>query len=164
MFDHKDRVIPAFCINAIKNRDIEIKGKDTILDFIFINDVVDVLIRIVHFLQEEKETGLPIVNISTSEATSLDELAKIIINSTNSTSHINLLLKNSFAVDQFCGSNSLAKSILGWEPKFDLNRGIKKFIQNLNHNTKGHVDVNTINMRLEKDENFKSYSWLPAEI
>lgn len=164
MFDHRDRVIPAFIINAINNQDIEIKGKDAILDFIFIDDVINSLIKIIDFLQEKKEKYLPIVNISTSEAISLNQLANIIISATHSTSNIISLPKNSFAVDQFCGSNSLASSILGWEPKFDLKQGVKKFIQNLNSKTKGSIDVNTINMRLEEDESFKSYSWLPAEI
>ena len=163
-FDYRDRVVPSFCLNALKNYDLIVKGNNVVLDFVFIDDVVEAILKVVDFLQHEKGKFLPLLNISTSEPTSLLELAEIIIKNANSRSNITSLPKNSYAVCEFCGCNILARKIIGWQPRFDLNSGIKKFISSLNCKIPESVDINTIHMRLTEDESFKSYSWLPAEI
>jgi len=164
MYDQKARVIPSFCINALRNKDIVINGSDTILDFLFIDDAVDAILKIIHFTQTHNHSYIPIINICSGRATSLEQLSQTIISKTKSNSKITKLPKANFAVDTFCGSSALAHQILEWNPKFDLETGIQKFIENLGNQNKRNLNLKNINMRIEKYENFKGYSWLPAEI
>lgn len=164
MYDQKARVIPSFCINALKHEDIVIKGNDTILDFLFIDDAIDAILKIVAFVQTHNHNYVPIINICSGVPTSLEKLAQIIISETKSNSKVDNLPKANFAVDQFCGSSALAQQFLGWQPKFDLEIGIKKFIDNVKSQNKQNLNLKNINMRIDKYENFEGDSWLPAEI
>lgn len=164
MYDHNTRVIPSFCINALRNQDIVIKRNDTILDFLFIDDAIDAILKIINFTQTHNHNYVPIINICNGRATSLEKLSQTIISETKSNSKVVNLPKANFAVDKFCGSNALAHQILEWNPKFDLEAGIKKFIDDLNSQAKGNLNLKNINKRSEKYENFKGHSWLPSEI
>jgi len=162
--DHIDRVVPAFCLNALKNQDIKIQGPNNILDFVYIDDAIEAIARMISLLANRKINTLYKFNISSAEPTSLLKLAELIISVSNSSSQIISLPKNSFAVDKFWGNNTLAQKILNWQPKFNLRSGIEKFVSFLRDKSQKEISFTNIYMRLKEDESFESYSWLPTQV
>jgi len=94
-------------------------------DFIFVEDAVSASLKAMEY-KGEKE----IFNIGTGIETSINELYKII------SELLKTKIKPKYAppkpgdLRRSCLNISLAKRELKWEPKFDLNKGLKKTIQN----------------------------------
>jgi UDP-glucuronate decarboxylase len=111
------RVVSNFIVQALRNEPIDIygDGKQT-RSFCYVSDLVEGLYKL---LQLDINPDTPI------EFTIL-ELAKVVIEITNSKSEI---VNNPLPQDdpkQRCPDISLAKSILNWEPTIELREGIEK--------------------------------------
>lgn len=160
LFDHCDRVVPAFCINALNNRTIRIDGKDCIYDFTHVEDVIDGILKTIDFLSHKKCQSISKIHFTTSVPTSLFELAKTVIDTTNSSSNIELLPARTYGTTKFYGDYSLANSLLGWKPLYGLQAGLTKFIVDL----QTQVENKPFYFAQGINESFKSYSWLPSTI
>ena len=115
-----DRVIPKFIEMFKTNKDIELYGSEKIIDFIYIDDVVEVLVKL------KEKSGL-ILNLGSGIKTTLLELANLIKELTpNSNSKINILNERHGEVGKFQADISETKSKLRWEPKTSLREGIVK--------------------------------------
>ena len=117
------RVVSNFIVQALRNEPINIygDGKQT-RSFCYVSDLVEGIYK---FLQLEKNPDSPINLGNPNEFTMLD-LAKVVIEITNSKSE---LVFNPLPMDdpkQRCPDITLAKSILKWEPKIQLKEGIEK--------------------------------------
>ena len=156
LMDHFDRVMPAFCISALKNENIRIDGKECIFDFTYVDDVVDGIILTVEKLQES-QLNTPI-HFTGCRGCDLEELAEMIKEITNSSSKLEYMPPRGFDVARFYGDYTNAKEILGWAPKYTLDSGIRKFIQDLKNAKKNAPN----NLEMTIYENIKSYSWLPS--
>ncbi|MCC6004031.1 MAG: SDR family NAD(P)-dependent oxidoreductase [Thermofilum sp.] len=119
-----DRVIPIFIDKALKNEDLIIYGKDKILDFIYISDVVSAFIKAL----EMNERNL-ILNIGSGIGTKLIDLAKLIKNIISSNSRIIIKETRNGEVEEFIADISKIRSILKWQPEIDLSNGIRYTIQ-----------------------------------
>ena len=119
-----DRVIPIFIDKALKNEDLTIYGKDKILDFIYISDVVSAFIKAL----EMNERNL-ILNIGSGIGTKLIDLAKLIKNIISSNSRIIIKETRNGEVEEFIADISKIRSILKWQPEIDLSNGIRHTIQ-----------------------------------
>lgn len=162
MYDHIDRVIPAFCLGSIYDRTLAVNGKDCIYDFTHIRDVVDGIIKVMSFLIQEKDLKrLLKIHFTTSKPTSLLNLAELIINISRSKSNINICGQRDFCVSKFYGDYSKAKSLLHWAPQVMLEDGLKSMIQEILSRSEEEHKL-TFNRSI--NENFKSYTWLPSEI
>tara|TARA_Y100000310_G_scaffold340313_1_gene435619 strand:+ start:794 stop:1675 length:882 start_codon:yes stop_codon:yes gene_type:complete len=124
-FGDTGRVIPKFINMLTKNQDIELYGSEKVIDFVYIDDVVDALIKL------KDESGL-ILNIGTGTQTNLIELANILKEITNSNSNLNLVEERQGEVGKFCADISETKEKLDWEPKTDLRKGLKQIINSEN--------------------------------
>lgn len=156
LMDHFDRVVPAFCIRALKGEEIRIDGKECVFDFTYIDDVVEGIMLAISKIQESSIENP--IHFTGGRGCSLDELAKIIIDITRSKSKLLYKDPRGFDVAKFYGDYSSANKILGWNPKHSLEEGISKFIDNLkNPNAKCPNDIKMVIY-----EDIKSYSWLPA--
>lgn len=116
-------VIPLFIQRALKDQDIVIhgNGKQT-RDFIFIDDVVDANIRAM-----KKGEG-EVFNVGSGKETSVNELAELIIGLTNSKSKLVYAKQRDGDIDKSLAVISKARRILNFEPKYDLERGLKETI------------------------------------
>ncbi|MFV9895257.1 MAG: NAD-dependent epimerase/dehydratase family protein [Rickettsiales endosymbiont of Dermacentor nuttalli] len=157
LLDHYNRVVPAFCINALKNEPIRIEGQGCVFDFTYLEDAVDGISLAVNHLQNVK-SSLPPIHFTTNRPCSLGELANLILKLTNSHSKIDIYPARNFDVSCFYGDFSRAKELLNWSPKHSLEQGLNKFIENLKNGKKACPK----NLDMVIYENIDSYSWLPA--
>lgn len=157
LLDHNDRVIPAFCINALKSYPIRIDGKECIFDFTYIEDVVAGILLTVEKMQTAQKIPTPI-HFTACRSCSLEELVKIILKITGSKSLIDYKPPRNFDVTSFYGDFGNAQKLLGWKPQHSLEEGIEKFILDIQKASSSCPH----NVKMEIYEDIKSYSWLPA--
>lgn len=117
------RVVSNFIVQALRNEPINIygDGKQT-RSFCYVSDLVEGIYKL---LQLDKNPETPI-NLGNPNEFTILELAKVVIEVTNSKSEI---VNNPLPLDdpkQRCPDISLAKSTLNWEPTIELREGIEK--------------------------------------
>ena len=117
------RVVSNFIVQALRGKSINIygDGKQT-RSFCYVSDLVEGIYRL---LQLDKNLDAPI-NLGNPNEFTILELAKVVIEITNSKSQI---VSNPLPSDdprQRCPDISLAKSILNWKPTIELREGIEK--------------------------------------
>jgi len=117
------RVVSNFIVQALRNEPINIygDGKQT-RSFCYVSDLVEGIYKL---LQLKDNPDIPI-NLGNPNEFTILELAKVVIEITNSKSEI---VNNPLPQDdpkQRCPDISLAKSILNWKPKIELREGIEK--------------------------------------
>ena len=121
MRSHDGRAIPTFMRQALTDRPITVfgEGKQT-RSFCYVSDLIDGMIRLA-----ESGHHLP-VNIGNPDEFTLLELAETVIEVTGSKSEIvfEALPTDDPQVRQ--PDISLAKDILGWEPKVKLREGLQR--------------------------------------
>jgi UDP-glucuronate decarboxylase len=117
------RVVSNFIVQALRNEPINIygDGKQT-RSFCYVSDLVEGIYKL---LQLNQNPDTPI-NLGNPNEFTILELAKVVIEITNSKSEI---VNNPLPQDdpkQRCPDISLAKSILNWKPTIELREGIEK--------------------------------------
>lgn len=159
MLDHYNRVVPAFCLRALKNEPIRIEGKDCVFDFTYLDDVVNGIISAVDRINNpiNQKIDMPI-HFTGNRGCNLRELAEIIVKITNSKSNIDYYPPRNFDVSRFYGDYGNAVNILNWRPKYSLETGLNKFITAL----KSAKKICPYDIEMKIYENIESYSWLPA--
>jgi len=118
----RDGVIPTLLRNALEGRELVIFDPNKILDFVYVDDVVDAFLKSI-----EKEENFT-VNIGSGQGTSLIELVKLIRNVTNTNSRIVIEGSRRGEVNKFVANIELARQILKWEPRTKLKDGVKKVL------------------------------------
>jgi len=117
------RVVSNFIVQALRNQPIDIygDGKQT-RSFCYVSDLVE---GIYELLQLDKNPDSPI-NLGNPNEFTILELARVVIEITNSKSEI---VNNPLPLDdpkQRCPDISLAKLTLNWKPTIELREGIEK--------------------------------------
>ncbi|NMB81907.1 MAG: NAD-dependent epimerase/dehydratase family protein [Ignavibacteria bacterium] len=117
--------IPIFIINALQNKPIIIYGDGTqTRDFIYVKDVVNANIN-----AALKNDVNGVFNVAAGVATSIKELAEIIIDITKSKSKIEYQEERSGDIKHSVAAIDESKIHLGFQPKFNLNYGLEKTIE-----------------------------------
>ena len=126
MFEEKNRLIPSIMLSIINKKKLKISSSTSFRDFIFIDDVIDALIK------ASKIPGIDgeIFNIGSGKSYSVENIVKIShklsnnqikpIMEHNSKSDYNLLDNKGYA------NISKSKKFLKWKPKYSLQEGLKK--------------------------------------
>jgi len=131
MYDESDRVIPLFIRKAIKNENLVVFGKDKILDFTYIDDAVEGVIKVIKRFNKVKNN---IFNIATGKGTKILFVAQLIKKFLNSKSRIIIKQNRPGEVVKYIADISKAKKLLNYEPRTDIIEGIKKSIEWYNRN------------------------------
>ena len=120
------RVVSNFIMQALENKNITIygNGKQT-RSFCYVDDLIDVFLL---FMASNKKITGP-MNIGNPNEITIEDLAKIIIELTNSSSLIEYKELPQDDPKQRKPDISLAKSTLSWEPKVSLEDGLLKTIK-----------------------------------
>jgi len=105
------RVVPLFLDAALSGEDLLIYGEDKILDFVWIDDVVDALVA---------AANLPVagraINIGSGLASDLVGLAQQVIKATHSRSSLRQTPARSVEVDRYVADITLARDLLLYRP------------------------------------------------
>ncbi|OGH59433.1 MAG: NAD-dependent dehydratase [Candidatus Magasanikbacteria bacterium RIFCSPHIGHO2_01_FULL_33_34] len=122
------RVISNFILNALKDENLLIDGDGSqTRSFCYVDDLVDSITKMMN--SDIDFTGP--VNLGNPNEFTIKELAKKVIELTNSKSQ--LIFNGEFREDdpmQRQPDISLAKKVLDWEPKIELEEGLIKTIEN----------------------------------
>ncbi len=126
MHPNDGRVVSNFIVQALKGEDITIYGDgQQTRSFCYVDDLVDVIIRM---MNSTKDFIGP-VNIGNPSEFTMLELAEKVINLTNSRSRLVFKPLPSDDPKQRQPDISLAKTKLDWEPKVNLEDGLKETIK-----------------------------------
>jgi UDP-glucuronate decarboxylase len=116
------RVVTNFIMQALHNEDITIYGDGSqTRSFCFVDDLLEGIVR----LMDQDETVGP-VNIGNPNEFTMKELAEIVLEVTGSKSKIVYLPLPGDDPKQRKPDITIAKDLLGWEPKVQLREGIEK--------------------------------------
>jgi len=117
------RAVPAFMSQALTSQDVTVFGDGTqTRSFTYVSDLVDGVIRLM-----ESKTNEP-VNIGNPHEVTIEEIARTITRLVGSTSK---LVYRPLPVDdpkQRRPDITRARTLLGWEPKVDLEEGLLKTV------------------------------------
>jgi UDP-glucose 4-epimerase len=126
MYDDSERVVPLFIRQCRKNEPLVIFGKDKCLDFTYIDDAVDGIMKAVdNFETAKNET----YNIAFSEGTTIVDLAKQIKELLKSSSEITLSGSRTGEVTRYIADISKAKKAFGYDPKIPFDEGVRKSVE-----------------------------------
>jgi len=132
MRPHDGRAIPTFLRQALANKPLTVFGDGSqTRSFCFVSDLVDGLVRLM-----ASDRHLP-VNIGNPEEYTILELARAVVEATNSSSEI---VFESLPIDDPMVRRpdvSLARSLLGWEPTVGLTEGLALTLASLAPETPG---------------------------
>ena len=122
-----EAAIYLFITKAIKNEDIEVHGDgDQIRSWCFIDDFVDGILLCL----EKKEAIGEIFNIGNPQGTiTVLSLAQLIVRLCGSKSRIKFVPKPYADIELRIPSIEKARKLLGYEPKVDLEEGLKRTIE-----------------------------------
>jgi UDP-glucuronate decarboxylase len=126
MHPNDGRVVSNMIIQALKREDITIYGDGSqTRSFCYVDDMIEGLIK----LMSSPDEFLGPVNLGNPRETSILELAEIILRLTGSRSKLIFLPLPSDDPKRRMPDISLAKRALGWEPKVELEEGLKRTIE-----------------------------------
>lgn len=126
MHPNDGRVVSNFIVQALQGTPITMYGNGTqTRSFCYVDDLVQGLIDLME--TEDGYTGP--VNLGNPHEVSINNLAKLIISMTNSSSKIVSMPLPSDDPKQRCPDISAARTRLGWEPYTSLENGLNRTIE-----------------------------------
>jgi len=123
--DIPDRVLSKFFAAAIKNKNINVHDADNRVDFTYVEDTADGIIK----CALEKNAANKIFNITAGRATSLAEAAEKIIKLTGSLSQIKDTGQNDLYPERGTLDISQARKLLKYQPQHSFDQGIRKYYE-----------------------------------
>jgi dTDP-glucose 4,6-dehydratase len=118
------RAVPAFMSQALQNEDVTVFGDGTqTRSFCYVSDLVDGIVRLA-----DSTTNEP-VNIGNPHEVTIEQIARTIIQLVGSSSRV---VYRPLPVDdpkQRRPDITRARTLLGWEPKVDLEEGLVKTVE-----------------------------------
>ena len=124
MLPDDGRVVSNFIVQALADEPLTVYGDGTqTRSFCFVDDLIDGLVSLMY---SEKITGP--INIGNTGEISVLNLAKMIIRLTHSKSEVKFLPLPSDDPTQRKPDTSAAYNELGWEPRVEIEEGLKKTI------------------------------------
>jgi UDP-glucuronate decarboxylase len=126
MHPNDGRVVSNFIVQALKNKDITVFGEGTqTRSFCYVDDMIDGMVR----MMNGPDDFIGPVNLGNPGEFTILELAQKILDITGSRSKIVFEPLPQDDPTQRQPDITLAKKRLGWEPKIDLEEGLKRTIE-----------------------------------
>jgi len=123
--DIPDRVLSKFFAAAMNNRDINVHNANNRVDFTYVEDTADGIIR----CALERKAANKVFNITAGSATSLGDAAEKIIQLTGSKSQIKDTGQNNLYPERGTLDIAQAKNLLNYQPQYNFDQGIKKYYE-----------------------------------
>jgi len=152
---HLEKVIPRFITSALLGEKLTVHGSgDASRDFMFITDVADAVDRLIK-APLEKVVG-HVFNVGSGKAFSVSEIAKMISKEMKlPAEQIIQIGDRPGQVSSFAADFKKAKRVLGWQPKVEFVKGLRKTIQwykNNRENWKDQVWLRSVPIITSKGE------------
>jgi UDP-glucuronate decarboxylase len=120
------RMIPDFVQAAVKNQDLVIYGNGGEEDsYCYVKDMIDGLIKLMNY------PATSVMNLGSPEKQSINNVAKQIIQLTNSNSKIVFNPEIPYLTKPGIGNIEKAKKEIGWFPLTNLTNGLKKTVDDM---------------------------------
>lgn len=126
--DYSDRVIPAFCLNALKEKSLRIDGLENTFDFTHVEDVVNGILNAIYLL-ERNPKHLPPIHLTTGVGTALFGVVSLLEEILEKKIHYKEHTQRDYDVHQFVGDPSRAKQVLHWQAKINLKDGLRNLLK-----------------------------------
>lgn len=124
MLPDDGRVVSNFIVQALQGKDLTVYGEGSqTRSFCYVDDLVDGFMR---FMEQDKTVGP--MNLGNPGEFTMLQLAELVLKKVGGKSKITHLPLPSDDPKQRKPDISLAKDVLGWEPKVPLEQGIEKTI------------------------------------
>jgi nucleoside-diphosphate-sugar epimerase len=135
--DLPERVIPRFMKQALKGQPLTVYGGEQVLDFTFIDDVIDGLTSLIERIDRPNHSVINNdINFATCRGYSIKQLAHLVKSVLNPHSEIRITQERSFDVKRFIGDYSKAKRLLDYTPRVNLDEGLRKYAKRILKKTK----------------------------
>ena len=125
MYDDSDRVIPLWIKQALYNQTVTVYGKNKVLDFTYIDDAVNAIVKTIDIFDEVKENTF---NIAYGKGIGLSSIAQEIKNLLSANSEIITEESRSGEVWKFEANISKAKELLDYKPKVGIEDGLRRTV------------------------------------
>lgn len=127
-FEEKERLIPSIIESCLTNRKLELSCPDSVRDFIFIEDLIDGYLAAIKNIENIKGQ---IFNLGSGKQNTISEVVKIIkkITGSNIEPIYGQIKMAQTEPKNWVSDISKARDILKWEPKYNLESGLKKDIE-----------------------------------
>ena len=126
MLPNDGRVVSNFAIQALKGDALTVYGNgNQTRSFCFVDDMVDGLMRLMNC----SDDIVGPINLGNPDEVTINTLAEMVIDFTNSKSKIKSLPELEDDPKQRCPDISKARALLGWEPQITLKEGLDKTLK-----------------------------------
>jgi len=125
MYDDSDRVIPLWIRQTLKGDDLIVYGQDKVLDFTYIDDAIDGIIRMIDWFDNVRGNT---VNIAYGEGISLVSVAQRIRELLKANNEIVIEESRPGEVWRFEADLLKAKTLLDYQPKVGIEDGLKRTV------------------------------------
>ena len=122
-YDIEGRVIPLFVKNALERKPLVLEGGEQVIDFTYVGDTVDSIIKAVLLLQSG-EIGTMEVNICPGIGNRLTDLIQILKDSLGTGLDVVTREKRSYDVQSFIGDTTMRKQLFGDNDFVSLEQGV----------------------------------------
>ena len=126
MYDQSERFMPLLIQKTKQGKDIEIFGKDKVLDFTYLDDCVDGAVSCVEQFEKAQNN---VFNIASGSAQKLVTVAGMIKKQLQSKSNIHVRSNRPGEVVKFVADISKAKKMLGYQPRYSIEEGVDLAIE-----------------------------------
>lgn len=126
--ERMERVIPLFIRRIARGEPITVYGADKTLDFTYIDDCVDGIVRGIDLLVSGRDRN-HIINLACGEGHTLTAMANFVGEALGKTPDITIKPSRVGEVTHYVADITKARSILGYEPRTRLREGIRKTIE-----------------------------------
>jgi nucleoside-diphosphate-sugar epimerase len=127
--DLPERVIPRFTERALRGQQLILNGGDQILDFTFIDDVVEGLMTLISQIEHGSDQVVNTdFNFCSGQGTSIKQLADLVKDATKSKSEIVVSARKSYDVTKFIGNSAKAQRILQFRTE-RIETGFRKYVE-----------------------------------
>lgn len=126
MYDDSERVVPIWTRQCMKGEDLIVYGKDKLLDFTYIDDAVDGVVRAIDRFDK---VGGNVFNIAYGEAVALLDVANMLKRLLNSNSRMVIEGNRPGEVWKFKADVSKAKKLLNYQPKVAIEDGLTRAVE-----------------------------------
>jgi UDP-glucose 4-epimerase len=125
MYDNSDRVIPEFIRRASTGKTLTIFGEGKIVDFTYINDAVEGIIKGIEKFEIAKNS---VFNIAAGKGISISYVADLIKSNLNSKSEVIFKENKIGEVIKYIADISKARSVLNYSPVTNIEHGIREAV------------------------------------
>jgi nucleoside-diphosphate-sugar epimerase len=125
-YDESDRVVPHFIRLASQGSEMEVFGKDKVLDFTYISDCIDGILRSIRYFTQARGH---IFNIASGKGATLLEVAELIAAKYNTNRKIAIRQNRTGEVIKYVADISRARELLHFDPRISIEEGLEKTVR-----------------------------------